>query len=142
MAVNFGTDSTQGSMLVTTGTTMETADVVLKDSDGNTLVTFTPSKSYNSVLISIPELAEGETYTLETGETTNDVTMESLIQGSGDMMGGGGFNGGGFGAGNDGDANNGGGFGGGNRGKGGQGQAPGSRSDGASTETANDNSTT
>jgi hypothetical protein len=90
--------------------------LVLKDSDGNTIVTFTPTKSYNSVLISIPELAEGETYTLETGETTNAVTMESLIEGSGGMMGGGG----GFGAGNNGNNGNGGGFGGGNRGKGGQ----------------------
>jgi hypothetical protein len=85
-------------MLVTVDSSLVSGDLTLTDADGNTLVSFSPSKSYNSVVISVPDLEVGSTYTLTTGDVTTDVEMESLIQGSEDM--GGGFGGGrGFGGG-------------------------------------------
>ena len=87
MAMNFGTDSTQGSMLVSVSNSYVTGPLTLTDSDGNVLVSYEPDKEYNSVLISCARLAEGETYTLTTGDTTTTVEMTSLIYGA-DNMGG------------------------------------------------------
>ena len=86
MAQNFGSDSTQGSMLVTVADSTLTGDLTLTDSDGNVVVSYSPEKAYNSVVISCPELKEGETYTLTTGDVTNTVTMSSLIYGEDDQM--------------------------------------------------------
>lgn len=86
MAMNFGTDSTQGAMLVTVSNYVS-GTVTLTDADGNVLVSYEPDKEYNSVLISCAQLAEGETYTLTTGDTTTTVEMTSLIYGT-DSMGG------------------------------------------------------
>jgi len=43
--------------------------VTLKDKDGNSVITYTPSKQYSSVAISSPELLVGSTYTLYSGNT-------------------------------------------------------------------------
>lgn len=90
MAMNFGSDSTQGSMLVTVGNSLITGAVTLTDADGRTIVSCTPNKGYNSVVISSPLLAVGQTYTLTAGDTSTTVTMESLIcsNASGGNMGG------------------------------------------------------
>jgi hypothetical protein len=53
-------------------------------------------KSYNSVVISCPEIVDGGTYTVVMGDTSTEVTMDGLIYGSGFGMGGG-FGGGNFG---------------------------------------------
>jgi hypothetical protein len=55
-------------------------------------------KSYNSVVISCPEIVDGGTYTVVMGETSTEVKMDGLIYGSGFGMGGG-FGGGNFGGG-------------------------------------------
>lgn len=86
MAQNFGSDSTQGSMLVTVADSTLTGDLTLTDSDGNVVISYSPEKAYNSVVISCPDLKEGETYTLTTGDVTNTVTMSSLIYGEDDQM--------------------------------------------------------
>ncbi len=41
------------------------------------LLSYTPAKSYNSVVISCPKLTSGETYTLLAGDTTTTVTLDS-----------------------------------------------------------------
>lgn len=87
MAQNFGSDSTQGCMLVTVAESTLTGDLTLTDSDGNVIVSYSPEKAYNSVVISCPDLKEGETYTLTTGDVTNTVTMSSLIYGEDDHIG-------------------------------------------------------
>lgn len=79
MAENFASSSTQGSMLVTVSSTMISGDVTLQDADGNTLLSYTPAKSYNSIVISCPKLTKGETYTLLAGDTTTTVTLDSLV---------------------------------------------------------------
>jgi hypothetical protein len=100
MAVNFGSDSTQGSMLVNTSSQNEAGtQIVLTDSDGNNIIEWTMEKRYNSVVISCPEIVDGATYTVKMGDTSTEVTMDGLIYGSGFGMGGG-FGGGGFDKGN------------------------------------------
>lgn len=92
MAQNFSTDSTQGCMLVTVSDTLTEGELSLTDSNGNVLVSCSPSKGYNSVVVSCPKLSEGETYTLTTGDISTTVKMSSLIYGTDDrFMGDGGF---------------------------------------------------
>lgn len=94
MAENFGTASTQGSILVNlSGSAGQT--ITLKDSDGNILASFTPAKAFGCVVVSAPGVAQGGTYTIAAGGASTTVTMESLIYGSG--MGGFGGMGGGMG---------------------------------------------
>ncbi|MEE3358294.1 MAG: hypothetical protein VZR31_09445, partial [Lachnospiraceae bacterium] len=75
MAENFGSDSTQGSMLVSTENGSGT--ITLTDSDGNVLASFTPTKSYSCAVISTPDIALGGTYTVTYGAQTTSVTMDS-----------------------------------------------------------------
>ena len=91
MAQNFGTASTQGSILLNFSTGSKSA-VTLTDAQGNVLVSYTPSKTYNSVVISCPGLVQGGTYTVSACGQSSSVTLSSLIYGSG--MGGGGQPGG------------------------------------------------
>lgn len=94
MAENFGTASTQGSILVNlSGSAGQT--ITLKDSDGNILASFTPAKAFGCVVVSALGVAQGGTYTIAAGGASTTVTMESIIYGSG--MGGFGGMGGGMG---------------------------------------------
>lgn len=87
MAQNFGTDSTQGSILL--NYTAASADpITVTDADGNVLISCTPAKSYSSVVVSCPGIVAGGSYTVEAGGQTTEVTMDSLIYGTGSMMGG------------------------------------------------------
>lgn len=90
MAVNFSSSSTQGSMLVNITNTVS-GEVTLKDESGETLVSYTPQKSYNSVVISTPKIEASKTYTVSMAGTETSVTMDSLIYGEGMSMGGGGM---------------------------------------------------
>lgn len=90
MAVNFSNSSTQGSMLVNITNTVS-GEVTLKDESGETLVSYTPQKSYNSVVISTPKIEVSKTYTVSMAGTETSVTMDSLIYGEGMSMGGGGM---------------------------------------------------
>ena len=47
-------------------------------------------KRLSCVNISCPELAKGETYTLNTGKAVSEITMTDLIYGEGSMTGKGG----------------------------------------------------
>ena len=64
--------------------------VSLSDSSGNELVSWTPEKEYTSVIISCPEITTGQEYTLTTGSDTTQITMDSIVYGSGSGMGDGG----------------------------------------------------
>lgn len=93
MAQNFGSSSTQGSILLT-ASSVAGGIITLTDADGNVLVEYTPEKNYNCVVVSCPELTEGNTYTLSLGGETQTVTLTSLIYGSSGFGGMGGFGGG------------------------------------------------
>lgn len=80
MAQNFGSDSTQCSyMLTLSSNTSGTTTVTLTDADGNVLLSHETSKSYNSVIVSCPELEVGSTYTLTTGDTSQSITPTSTV---------------------------------------------------------------
>ncbi len=89
MAQNFGGNSTQGSMLVAVSNQSADGTVTLKDSSGKTLASYTPAKAYNCVVISTPDVKKGATYTVQTGSASTSVTMDSLVVGGGNGMGGG-----------------------------------------------------
>lgn len=101
MAENFGDSSTQGVMMVTMNSQAAGSAVSLSDSSGNELVSWTPEKEYTSVIISCPEITTGQEYTLTTGSDTTQITMDSIVYGSGSGMGGNPGNGGGPGNGGD-----------------------------------------
>ena len=86
MAMNFGDTSTQGSVLVSVSACQAGDEVQMLDSQGNVLVSFTAESSFESVLVSCPQLEQGGTYTLKAGENETEIVLESLIYGNG--MGG------------------------------------------------------
>lgn len=88
------TEATQGSILVSTGNQSAGTEITVTDASGNEIISFTPSTSYSCVLISSPELQVGQTYTISSGSSSQDVTLDDYIYGQ--SMGFGGF-GGGFG---------------------------------------------
>ena len=100
MAQNFGNGSTQGSILLSFSS-WSTDPVTVKDSSGNTLISYTPDKRYNCVVVSCPGLVKGGSYTVSACGQTQTVTLANLIYGSGMgggmQPGGGGFPGGGGG---------------------------------------------
>lgn len=87
MAQNFGADSTQGSILLTSRST-STETIRVTDASGSVLAEFAPAKAYSCVIVSTPALRQGSTYTVTMGGESTDVTLESLIYGTGGMGGG------------------------------------------------------
>ena len=87
MAQNFGADSTQGSILLTSRST-STETIRVTDASGSVLAEFTPAKAYNCVIVSTPALKQGGTYTVTMGGESTDVTLDSLIYGTSGMGGG------------------------------------------------------
>ena len=93
MAMNMS-EATQGSILVNFNASYSNEEITVTDSDGNTIISFTSTKSFNSVMVSSPDLKKGETYTISIGETYQTVTLDDYIYGSGSGMGMGGGMGG------------------------------------------------
>lgn len=76
MAEGMSDSSKQKVLMVKSGEQMEAGDVVLADSEGNVIVSYTALKSYDCVIISTAEVESGATYTLTTSGTTTEVTAE------------------------------------------------------------------
>lgn len=91
MAQGFGGNSTQGAMLVNFSSQMQSGEISLSDADGNIILRYTPSKSYNSAVISCKEICKGNTYIINAGESTQTVEMTETVYG----QSGSGFPGGG-----------------------------------------------
>ena len=90
MAQNFGAGSTQGTILVNTQQQNAAgSEIALFDSTGRKLVAWTMEKDYNSVVVSCPDIREGNSYTIQTGEITTEIVMDSLVYGDGFGFGGG-----------------------------------------------------
>lgn len=98
MAETFSADSKQCSFMHTLSSTYsEGSRIVIKDSDGEEMYTYTAKKNGNMVIFSSPELKEGETYILEVDGQKEEITMDSVSVSNGGGMGGmrdGGFGGG------------------------------------------------
>lgn len=86
MAMNF-TSAEQGSILLTVET-QNGGEITLTDESGNVVASWAADKAYNCVLVSSPEIEQGETYTLTAGSYSETITMDSLIYGSSMGMGG------------------------------------------------------
>lgn len=76
MAEGMSDSSKQKVLMVKLGEQMEAGDVVLTDSEGNVIVSYTALKSYDCVIISTAEVESGAAYTLTTSGTTTEVTAE------------------------------------------------------------------
>lgn len=87
MAQNFTSSSTQGAMLVSISGD-ENDTITLSDSSGQELLQWTADKAFSSVVISCPEICQGETYTVTAGGVSQSVTMDALVSGSGERMDG------------------------------------------------------
>ncbi|MBF1006852.1 MAG: carbohydrate-binding domain-containing protein, partial [Lachnospiraceae bacterium] len=87
MTENFGSSSTQGVVQLSVSNQAAGTTVSIADSKGNVLASYTPAKEYNSVIISTKGMAQGETYTVTAGTTTQQVTLSQLVSGSGGMGG-------------------------------------------------------
>lgn len=91
--------STQPSLMVYTTTTQQAGQTVeIKNASGTTVASYTAARSFNSIVISTPDMADGETYTIYIdGEETGTVTLSGMLTSvdetgaaaSGGMMGGG-----------------------------------------------------
>ena len=128
MATGFTQAENQGALLYNFSSQTAGTPFAVCDSEGKVLASFTPKKSYNSAVVTTPQMVQDGTYTLVVGGTTANtdengyasdssieggttvaqITLSSLIYNAGGGFGGFGGGSGGFGGGD-----HGGGFGGG-----------------------------
>ena len=80
MAQGFSETSTQYSILRNLSAENAADEkVTLTDADDKVIITYTPENPYQSLVISSPDLADGETYTLSCGDQTADITISSIV---------------------------------------------------------------
>ncbi len=74
--------SSQNSLLVYYSSVQKAGTLVnLSDTAGNSILTFAPSKDYQSIVISMPELQQGKTYTLSSGGTCSGTSVNGRYTG-------------------------------------------------------------
>lgn len=84
MAQGFSDTSTQYSILHNFENSLNTSDVIkLSDSEGNVILEYTPTKQYQSVVISCPELIKDKSYTLSAGSLSETLTLSSIVTSNG-----------------------------------------------------------
>ena len=79
MVEAFDDSSEQAVMSVSVSAGSAGDEIKLLDSDGNELISFTAAKTYDAVIITTADLAQGETYTLVTGDNETTVEMTSSV---------------------------------------------------------------
>lgn len=72
MAQTFSESQNQGVIAVQVGSASAGTEVVLKDSKGNEIVSYSPKLSFNVVILSSPDMIKGETYTLSVGTQSKE----------------------------------------------------------------------
>ena len=82
MAQNFDSSSTQGTIMVNVDEQEGNTEITLLDSSSTELLSWIAEKQYSSIIISTPEIQQGETYTITAGTTEQSITMDSLVYGS------------------------------------------------------------
>ena len=94
MTMGFGSDSSQAFLMASVqGTAGTTVEVV--DSSGKTVASLKASKAFSTVLISSPEIKEGEKYTIKVGSNSTTATASKQAANIGGRPGQGGPGGGG-----------------------------------------------
>ncbi len=83
MAQAPNSSSPQNSLLVYYSSTQKAGTLVnlTDDESGKSLLTFAPAKDYQSIVISMPELAQGKTYTLSSGGSSTGDNVNGLYSG-------------------------------------------------------------
>ena len=71
MAQSFST-SEQGVVAVNTGHQSAETEIILKDSQGNTLISHKPELDFAVVILSSPEVVKGEIYSLTVGSESGE----------------------------------------------------------------------
>lgn len=79
MVEAFDDSSEQAVMSVSVSAGSAGDEIKLLDSDGNELISFTAAKTYDAVIITTADLAQGKTYTLVTGDNETTVEMTSSV---------------------------------------------------------------
>ena len=93
MATNF-TSATQGTVLLTVGNQTEGSEIKVTDSSGNVILSADSVSSYQTILVSSPDMTKGSSYTITAGNYEETITLEEYIYGSGMEFGGPGGGGG------------------------------------------------
>ena len=75
MAQSFS-DSNQGVIAISVGGQSAGTKILLKDSNGNTIVSHEPELDFAVVILSSPEIETGETYSLTIGSQTGDIEAQ------------------------------------------------------------------
>ena len=99
MAEEFSSNSTQCSVLYNIDSLAQ-ADTTFSvlDANGDEIISYTPVCSYSSIAFSSPGMTVGETYTIAYGDSSTEITMESVAVSVGNSGGMGGMpSGGGMG---------------------------------------------
>lgn len=80
MEEGFGDSSTQYSVLHDLGSTVSANEkLTITDSDGKEILSFTPTKTWQSVVFTSADLKEGETYTITAGSQSETVTIDGIV---------------------------------------------------------------
>lgn len=93
MATNF-TSATQGSVLLAVGNQSEGSEIKVTDASGNVILSLNADSSYQTILVSSPDMTTGNSYTITAGNYSETITLEDYIYGSGSGVGGPGEGGG------------------------------------------------
>ena len=89
MMQSFSSDSEQKMIYVFYEEGKEAGtSISLADADGNEAFSWTPEKTYECLLLSLPEFADGDVYRLVTGEEETELTIDGTITKSGQENGG------------------------------------------------------
>lgn len=72
MAQTFSGSENQGVIAVSVGNQSAGTEILLTDSDGNELISYTPELNFAVVILSSPDIAKGESYTITVGEVSGD----------------------------------------------------------------------
>ncbi len=77
-------DSTQNAVMVNFNSSLSAGTLInFQDSNGNDVVTFAPSKTYQSIVYSSQDLITGETYQVYTGGSASGTVSDGLYQDDG-----------------------------------------------------------
>lgn len=75
MAEDVSSDSKQQVAFVKLDSQVDAGDVILKDADGNEIISYTVQKKYDCVIISTADLQAGQTYTLSASGNESEVSF-------------------------------------------------------------------
>ena len=75
MAEDVSSDSKQQVAFVKLDSQVDAGDVILKDADGNEIISYTVQKKYDCVIISTADLQAGQTYILSASGNESEVSL-------------------------------------------------------------------